>query len=141
MKKFFTNPTQHNFQECHKRCTRALDTAIQQYGQNKDWYQVNPIIRNILGILAAMTMLPALIIQATSKHGYIHTFFAKPATEDSKLAEFKKQFEEQKSKFETYKDLDEKKWNDRTKPFSFSDNSPPQYKEGCINHIKSLSLR
>jgi hypothetical protein len=54
-------------------------------------------------VLAAIAILPALIVEATStsKHGYIQTFFAQPATTTSeKIAALTTQFNEQKTEFE-----------------------------------------
>ncbi|WP_367608252.1 DUF3638 domain-containing protein [Legionella sp. W05-934-2] len=44
------------------------------------WYRISPIIRNILGVIAAILIIPGLLVQATSKQGYRHVFFSTPET-------------------------------------------------------------
>lgn len=42
------------------------------------WFHVNPILRGILGVLAAIFVIPALVVAAKSTHGYAGTFFSTP---------------------------------------------------------------
>jgi hypothetical protein len=48
------------------------------------WDKLNPIIKGILGVLAALTILPAIIVQTTTKQGFAGTFFTTPETEKTK---------------------------------------------------------
>ena len=80
---FFANPSMRKFQQCHDLCTGVIERAAEEAAQHRGWHAIDPIIRGILGVLAALTVLPALIVQATSKHGYLQTFFAKPVTTTS----------------------------------------------------------
>lgn len=45
--------------------------------------ELHHIIRKILGILATLTVVPALIVAQKSKHGYVETFFKSPPTRSS----------------------------------------------------------
>jgi hypothetical protein len=82
---FFKEPTQLQFQKCKKICLREIGDAKIKFGQYREcWFAINPIIRKILGILASITVLPALITFAKAKHGYVHTFFKTPETAISK---------------------------------------------------------
>ncbi|KTD64578.1 hypothetical protein [Legionella shakespearei] len=42
------------------------------------WFNINPIIRGLIGVLATILVIPALIVAATSTHGYTGTFFTTP---------------------------------------------------------------
>jgi hypothetical protein len=42
------------------------------------WFHIHPIIRGLLGILALITVIPALVVAATTTHGYTGTFFSTP---------------------------------------------------------------
>lgn len=53
------------------------------------WRNLHPIIKGFLGILAALLVIPAILVEAYSKHGYIGTFFKKPHTEST--CQFKSQ--------------------------------------------------
>lgn len=64
----------HNFiNDCASAVTRArpvLDTA-------RGWYEFHIFFRAILGVLAAITVIPAIITEIASKDGFVMTFFGK----------------------------------------------------------------
>ena len=95
-KAFFSNPTTEQFQQFHKNCTKAMDEATKEAGQHRGWHAIHPIIKGIMGVLAAIAVLPAFIVAVQSKHGYIGTFFATPETTTSEqMSPIKKQFEDE----------------------------------------------
>lgn len=44
------------------------------------WDQLRPILKGILGVIAAITIIPAIIIQVKSSRGFIGTVFETPKT-------------------------------------------------------------
>ncbi len=76
-KTFFADPTPKTFAPFVDSCIDSLCTAkIECIGHDGLWAGLHPILRGILGVLAALTVLPMLIVSATSEKGYWHTFFA-----------------------------------------------------------------
>jgi hypothetical protein len=72
---------------------------------HRGWHQIDPILRGILGILASLTILPALIVELKSKNGFAQTFFAKPDTNTSQqITSFKTNYGAQKSKIDEIMD-------------------------------------
>ena len=61
-------------------CRRAITNAKSEFQKHPSiWFKINPIIRGILGVLSAITVIPALIIG--SKYGvsvFSSTFFKTP---------------------------------------------------------------
>ena len=57
------------------QCTQAEEPKLNQH---QGWYSIHPILRGLLGILAAFTIIPALIVAATAPCGYVNTFFRTP---------------------------------------------------------------
>ncbi len=101
MGEFFANPTALEFQQCQEYCAEIINDAVVQSAKHRGWHAVDPILRGFLGVLAAIAVLPALIVEATTKHGYMQTFFGQPPTSTSeKVADFIKKFNAQKEKFE-----------------------------------------
>lgn len=93
---FFATPSATTFQECQKKCEAIIIATANESAQHRGWHKIDPIIRGITGVLAALTLVPALIVAATSTHGYFQTFFAKPATATSeKINPLTTQFEKQ----------------------------------------------
>jgi hypothetical protein len=89
---FFISPSVEAFPIFKDQCMRAITQAHQPLAAHRGtWHQLHPLIKGFLGVLATLTMIPALIIAAKSQHGYVHTFFNTPPTDSSKsLEEFKK---------------------------------------------------
>jgi len=54
------------------------------------WRNLNPIIKGILGVLAVLLVLPAIIVHNASTHGFTGTFFKTPKTEVTEEFEKKK---------------------------------------------------
>ncbi|KTD50944.1 hypothetical protein [Legionella quateirensis] len=84
---FFANPTATNFPLFKQACNAAIKTAAVEFKNNrsswsiKAWNEINPILRGILGIVALLTFIPALIVAMKSRHGYFNTFFSKLQTD------------------------------------------------------------
>lgn len=73
---FFTAPiSPDSVKQFEQQCTAALNAAKPVLSANEGWYGYPLFIRAILGILAALTVIPAIIVQATTYEGYIGTFF------------------------------------------------------------------
>jgi hypothetical protein len=85
--RFFEDPTPESFASFKELCRDNINQAAKEFKQHRDlWPTMNPILKGILGILAALTIVPALIITAATKEGYINTFF-KPAPETKSFIE------------------------------------------------------
>jgi len=98
---FFTKPSGSKYLSTQVHCKAAMDTAAKESATHRGWHGVDPIIRGILGVLAAIAVIPALVVEMNSKHGFAQTFFTTPETETSKkLAAFKLKFDEVYGRFE-----------------------------------------
>lgn len=66
------------------RCDKAIQQARGIFAQHRGyWNTLHPILRWITGILATLTIIPALIVAKTTHHGYVHTFFRPTAPKSS----------------------------------------------------------
>ena len=78
--------------ELIKKLEKSLieDIAIVQNDLEKEpgiWRNLNPIIKAILGVIAALTVIPAILAEFFSRDGFIGTFFNKPNTQMTKKFE------------------------------------------------------
>ena len=100
-KAFFANPDKASATVFQDACHAAIGAAEGEFKKNRSpgsisyWNELNPILKGIIGILALLTVIPAVIISATSTHGYAKTFFAKCPTDSwEKLHAFEKRLEQ-----------------------------------------------
>ncbi|MFJ1269863.1 hypothetical protein ACD661_14975 [Legionella lytica] len=79
---FFANPDAQALKAFKSSCKNIFASKeAQGLKEHRElWYQIHPILRGILGVLAALAIVPALIVSVTSKHGYAGTFFTLPET-------------------------------------------------------------
>jgi hypothetical protein len=71
--------------EAFKReCQEAIQMASPELIKHRGWYQVSLVLRYILGILATLTVIPAIVTAAVSRQGYAGTFFKTPKTHSEK---------------------------------------------------------
>lgn len=95
--KFFIYPTKRTFQTFTGKLTAAIAAADLAAKKHRGWHGISPIIRGILGVIAALMAIPALVIETQTKHGFIGTFFKTPETNTSqKLNDFITQYSHQK---------------------------------------------
>ncbi|MCR9191542.1 MAG: hypothetical protein NXI01_02655 [Gammaproteobacteria bacterium] len=64
-------------------------TTVQNILENEPglWRNLHPIIKGILGILAILTIIPAIMVQLFSKDGFVGTFFKTAPSESTKKFE------------------------------------------------------
>lgn len=76
---------------------KAIKDAKKEFASHRGtWYELHPIVKGILGVLAGITLLPMLGFILFSKHGYKGTFFVKPSTASlEKLQSFESNVEEE----------------------------------------------
>ena len=92
-KVFFDKPSAERFKQFKSQCQHALNTVEKEAKNHRGWHKIDPVIRGFLGVLAALSVIGAIIVAATSKHGYSQTFFGKPETETSqKVTLFKQKY-------------------------------------------------
>lgn len=90
-RQFFENKisiaTYHVF---NKHCKDAIIEARAEFQNHRGWlHRLHPILKGFIGVLAVLTVIPALIVQCTTQNGYLGTFFSMPKTDASeKLAFF-----------------------------------------------------
>lgn len=91
---FFPNqPTQEQVDLFKHTCMKAITTAEDKFGTHRGWGSIHPILRGIVGVLATLLIIPALVIKFKTKPGYTGTFFTKPPTDSAdQLDGFKKGF-------------------------------------------------
>lgn len=77
---FFTKPTPERFAEFKSKCNEAFASTAAELKQHRGvWDQLSPILKGFIGVLATLTVVPALIISLATKRGYVDTFFTTPA--------------------------------------------------------------
>lgn len=91
---FEGNLTQQGLEQFSKKCTTAITDARGEFSKHRDvWHQLHPIIKGIIGVLATITIIPAVLV-AISKQGYVNTFFKTPKTDSAKaLGQFEDDLE------------------------------------------------
>ncbi|KTD58250.1 coiled-coil protein [Legionella sainthelensi] len=81
---FFEQPSAEGFEVFKQFCNGSFHEAAREFKQHRDlWHTIHPILKGILGVVAALTVIPALLV-ATTKTGYVNTFFKTPETASSK---------------------------------------------------------
>jgi hypothetical protein len=76
---FFENPTNESLVIFQGTCRDQINTAQKVFEAHlSTWEKFHPILKGILGILALILIIPALIIEARSS--YTQTFFGKPTS-------------------------------------------------------------
>lgn len=73
-------------------CDKAIKTASIELKQHRGfWYKLSPILRGLIGIIACVTIIPALVTRQMSPYGVKNTFFDKPMTKaEENLTNFSK---------------------------------------------------
>lgn len=101
-KYLFLEPNKVRFNIFRTNCTRLINLALESHLtlHRSAWKQVHPILREILGVLAACTIIPALVVSAKSKHGFTGTFFEKnkPTKIETHLREAKEEIQKIETK-------------------------------------------
>ena len=84
---FFNNITPENFEDFKNTCTLAIDKAEIEFVKQRGWHGIHFVLKGILAVLAALTIIPALIVVAKSQHGLLHeckrSFFSTPMTDSA----------------------------------------------------------
>ncbi|WP_133127087.1 Dot/Icm T4SS effector Wip [Legionella nagasakiensis] len=82
------------------QCDQSIKTATTELEKHRGvWYQLSPIIRGIIGVIAiigtiATAGIPAAAVAAFSKRGYSDTFFSTPDTDSmEKVKNFQKAYQ------------------------------------------------
>lgn len=76
--------------ELQTKCKAAVLEARPIFAAHRGWHKLNNTLRQFLGILAALTIIPALAVAFSTK-GYSQTFFKTPKTDaETKLDDFEK---------------------------------------------------
>ncbi|MCX7117707.1 MAG: hypothetical protein NTW94_07380 [Legionellales bacterium] len=84
---FFCDPTPVGLIEFKASVKRAVEIAAKEFNHHRIpynisvWNEIHPILKGILGVLSALAVIPALIVQSQSKQGYYATFFYDSSTE------------------------------------------------------------
>lgn len=75
---FFLLPTPETLAVFKEISQQSIEHAESQFEQHRSaWDEVHPIIKAILGVLAALTMIPALVVTAVAPNGYSGVFFSR----------------------------------------------------------------
>ncbi len=68
-------------------CKTTLATAQKEFKKHQGWHALHPILKGFLGLLAALTIIPAIVVQVVTDHRYKGTFFKQPPTALSQAVE------------------------------------------------------
>lgn len=73
---FFADPTERKRAAFKRYCEHAIRIADMDFAEHRGaWGKIHPILRKIIGFIAIMTVIPAIIVAIKSPHGCIETFF------------------------------------------------------------------
>jgi TPR repeat protein len=53
----------------------AMSKAESTFKQHRGWHSIEPIFRALIGIIATITVLPAIYVSLCTKNGYLGTFY------------------------------------------------------------------
>jgi hypothetical protein len=84
---FFSKPnssTLINFSDVTIAQINSIDTVLQEHRGNQFGRGLVAVLNGLLGIIAALTVLPALIVEVSTNKGYAGTFFSAPQPESAK---------------------------------------------------------
>jgi hypothetical protein len=68
-------------EEFKQKCQTIIATAKPEFASHRGWHQVNSTLRKFLGFLAIVTVVPAIVVELSTRHGYLGTFFESPKTD------------------------------------------------------------
>lgn len=99
---FFKAPDAPSFALFKDAVDNATSEASKEFSRHRGvWHNLDPILKGVLGVLATLSVIPALIVFSTSRHGYINTFFSSPKTDaENELQRFNKGLDGVKGEFE-----------------------------------------
>lgn len=91
-----TPPTIESLKNFREECKQAIELVEGEFKKHRGiWGDLHPVLKAILGILAAITIAPAIIVQATTEAGFVGTFFKTPPTDSmKKLGRFAENLDE-----------------------------------------------
>lgn len=97
--KFFkTHASSDTVQQFDSACTEALNTADQVLSIHRGWHGFPLWMRAIVGIIATVTLIPAITVHATTSKGYVGTFFKSYETDSvMRTKQFASEFETMKT--------------------------------------------
>ena len=79
-----------NLERFKQQCVGAIEAAEPEFKKHRGWHKISLILRSILGVLATITVIPAIVVAVATKQGYLNTFFKTPKTDsEEKLASAK----------------------------------------------------
>ncbi|RUR17869.1 ankyrin repeat domain-containing protein [Legionella sp. km535] len=89
--------TSESLQKFNKVCKQALENAKPILAQHRGWHNFPQFIRAVLGVISALTIIPALAIGLATPNGFKGTFFdnkeAVKTTSAKKLEQFDQELE------------------------------------------------
>jgi ElaB/YqjD/DUF883 family membrane-anchored ribosome-binding protein len=90
-KKQFFDDRKISFDQFKQNCKVAIEAAEPEFKKHRGWYKVDVTLRQLLGFLAMLTMLPGIAVAFVTKQGYFGTFFKTPKTNSEEKLESLKQ--------------------------------------------------
>ncbi|CDZ76988.1 hypothetical protein BN59_01267 [Legionella massiliensis] len=95
---FRINPNLPGLRLFRIRCEHYIDVVEEEFAKYRQagvWYdELHPIVRGLLdccralaGVVAALTVVPAVLVEIYAPHGFLGTFFQRPKTDSLKKLE------------------------------------------------------
>lgn len=84
---FFSKPNNRtliNFSNITIAQINSIDPVLQEHRGNQFGRGIVAVLNGLLGIIAALTVIPALIVEVSTNKGYAGTFFSAPQPESAK---------------------------------------------------------
>ena len=99
---FFKAPNASQFQAFKKSCKKAVHEGQQELSKHRHtWDSMAPWIRVVLGVVALLTVLPALGVAIAAPKGLHGTFFGQEKTDSAqKLESFQEKLDDVEEKLE-----------------------------------------
>lgn len=92
---FFQELTAESLQTFHYECTQAIKKATPTLAEHRGWFDYSIVFRAIIGVIATLTVIPALVVLVVSPSRYADTFFASKNSIQTDSIKKLHQFEEE----------------------------------------------
>lgn len=68
--------TPQSFQKFERKCKQVLEEASPVLSTHRGWHGYPDFVRRIIGVIATIAVIPALVVHFSSTKGYVGVFFS-----------------------------------------------------------------
>ncbi|MFO9136014.1 Dot/Icm T4SS effector AnkF/LegA14/Ceg31 [Legionella pneumophila serogroup 1] len=73
---FMDDITPQSFQKFERKCKQVLEEASPVLSTHRGWHGYPDFVRRIIGVIATLAVIPALVVHFSSAKGYVGVFFS-----------------------------------------------------------------